>query len=135
MKELSKLEERVALCTSAIEKDTVGRALTWIPCKDCRNEAAQKAAQEAFKPLYDERMAWLARLVTPPGGTVLDPFMGSGTVGAAALPQGFCYVGIEVDPHYVQIAEARVAYWGAKQGMDAWDELVTDTEEEEDPQP
>lgn len=53
-------------------------------------------------------MAYLCRLVTPPGGTVLDPFMGSGSTGRGALAEGFDFIGIELDPHYVSIAKARI---------------------------
>lgn len=52
-------------------------------------------------------MAWLIRLVTPPGGTVLDPFAGSGSTLVAAKREGFGYVGIEREPEYVDIANAR----------------------------
>lgn len=58
-------------------------------------------------------MAWLARLATPRGGRILDPFAGSGTCGASAVPQGYSYDGIEVDPAYARIAEARVAHWAS----------------------
>ncbi|WP_083495405.1 DNA-methyltransferase [Tsuneonella troitsensis] len=54
-------------------------------------------------------MQYLCRLVTPPGGIVLDPFMGSGTTGVAALREGFQFVGIERDPEYFEIACARIA--------------------------
>lgn len=54
-------------------------------------------------------MRWLCRLVTPPGGTVLDPFMGSGSTGRGALLEGFGFVGIEREAAYVDIAEARIA--------------------------
>lgn len=53
-------------------------------------------------------MAYLCRLVTPPGGVVLDPFMGSGSTGKAALREGFRFIGIERDAAYMAIAEARV---------------------------
>lgn len=56
-----------------------------------------------------ELMRWLCRLVTPPGGTVLDPFMGSGTTGVAALAEGFRFLGFEQDPAYFQIAKARTS--------------------------
>jgi site-specific DNA-methyltransferase (adenine-specific) len=49
-------------------------------------------------------MRWLCRLITPPGGIVLDPFMGSGTTGCACVVEGFDFIGIEQDPEYVQIA-------------------------------
>ena len=54
-------------------------------------------------------MRYLCRLVTPPGGTVLDPFMGSGSTGKAAKLEGFDFVGIERDQDYFQIAQARIA--------------------------
>jgi hypothetical protein len=53
-------------------------------------------------------MRWLCRLVTPPGGMVLDPFMGSGTCGVAATAEGFRYLGIEREPSYFAIAERRL---------------------------
>jgi len=56
-------------------------------------------------------MRWLCRLVTPPGGLVLDPFTGSGTTGCAAALEGFGFVGIEREAEYVAIAERRIAHW------------------------
>jgi site-specific DNA-methyltransferase (adenine-specific) len=53
-------------------------------------------------------MRYLCRLVTPPGGTVLDPFAGSGTTGVGAILEGFNFIGIERDAHSVEIADARV---------------------------
>jgi site-specific DNA-methyltransferase (adenine-specific) len=52
-------------------------------------------------------MRYLCRLVTPPGGTVLDPFCGSGSTGKAAILEGFQFVGIEREDEYVAIAKAR----------------------------
>jgi len=54
-------------------------------------------------------MAWLCRLVTPPGGTVLDPFAGSGTTGAAALDEGFRAVLVEREAEYVRDIKIRLA--------------------------
>lgn len=53
-------------------------------------------------------MRWLCRLVTPPGGTILDPFMGSGSTGKAALLEGFKFIGCEREDEYMPIAEARI---------------------------
>lgn len=53
-------------------------------------------------------MRYLVRLVTPPGGTVLDPFTGSGTTGLAARLEGFSFVGIEREPEYAEIARLRI---------------------------
>jgi DNA modification methylase len=55
-------------------------------------------------------LRYLVRLVTPPGGTVLDPFMGAGSCGIAASLEGFGYQGAEIDPDYHAIAQARVAH-------------------------
>ena len=54
-------------------------------------------------------MRWLVRLVTPPDGIILDPFAGSGSTGRAALLEGFRFLGIDRDPEYVAIANARIA--------------------------
>ena len=59
------------------------------------------------KPL--DLMRWLCRLVTPPGGTILDPFLGSGTTACAAILEGFDVIGIEREAEYVKIAEGRIA--------------------------
>ncbi|EPH6761326.1 DNA-methyltransferase [Cronobacter dublinensis] len=55
-------------------------------------------------------MKYLCRLITPPGGNVLDPWMGSGSTGRAALEEGFGFIGIEKDPDYVTVASARLAF-------------------------
>lgn len=55
-----------------------------------------------------ELMAWLVKLVTPPGGTVLDPFMGSGSTGRGAVLGGFDFIGIEMDAEYAAIAAERI---------------------------
>ena len=55
-------------------------------------------------------MLYLIRLVTPKGGTTLDPFMGSGSTGKAAVRGGFDFVGIEMDKEYMEIAAARIQY-------------------------
>jgi DNA modification methylase len=56
-------------------------------------------------------MQYLVRLITPPNGIVLDPFNGSGTTGIAAKLEGFNYVGLELDPEYCKISEARISAW------------------------
>lgn len=53
-------------------------------------------------------MRWLVRLVTPPGGTVLDPFLGSGTTAEAAELEGFDWLGCELTPEYVPLITARL---------------------------
>jgi site-specific DNA-methyltransferase (adenine-specific) len=61
------------------------------------------------KPI--ELMRWLCRLITPPGGTVLDPFTGSGTTGCAAVLEGFGFVGVEQSAEYIEVARSRIAHW------------------------
>ncbi len=56
-------------------------------------------------------MRWLCRLTTPAGGTVLDPFMGSGSTGCAAALEHLQFVGIELSPEYAEIARHRIAAW------------------------
>ena len=63
-------------------------------------------------------MRWLVRLVTPPGGTVLDPFLGSGTTAVAATLEGFEWVGCEMTEDYWPIIEARVE-WAEQQACAA----------------
>jgi DNA modification methylase len=57
-----------------------------------------------------ELMRYLCRLITPPNGIVLDPFMGSGSTGKGAILEGFDFIGMELDPEYVEIAKARIEY-------------------------
>jgi len=57
-----------------------------------------------------ELMKYLCRLVTQPGGIVLDPFMGSGSTGKAAMLEGFRFIGCELDEEYLAIAEARIKH-------------------------
>lgn len=57
-----------------------------------------------------ELMRYLCRLITPPGGTILDPFTGSGSTGKAAILEGFNFIGIELDADYIRIAQARIDY-------------------------
>lgn len=54
-------------------------------------------------------MRWLVRLITPPGGLVLDPFTGSGSTGKAAVLEGLGFIGCEMTDAYLPIARARIA--------------------------
>jgi site-specific DNA-methyltransferase (adenine-specific) len=58
-------------------------------------------------------MRWLVRLVTPPGGTVLDAFAGSGSTACACALEGFGFVGTDITAEYIQIAARRVIHWRA----------------------
>ena len=55
-------------------------------------------------------MAYLVRLVTPKGGVVLDPFMGSGSTGKAAVREGMNFIGIEREDEYMEIAKTRIEH-------------------------
>lgn len=68
---------------------------------------AGKNTHPTVKPV--DLMRWLCRLVTPPGGLILDPFCGSGSTGVAALAEGFRFVGCELNPEYVAMARRRIA--------------------------
>lgn len=61
-------------------------------------------------------MQWLVRLITPPGGTVLDPFTGSGSTGKACGLEGFRFTGIEMTEEYIEIARKRIAFGYANFG-------------------
>lgn len=69
-------------------------------------EATAKNPHPTVKPT--ELMRYLCRLVTPPGGLIVDPFAGSGSTGKAAALEGFQFVGFELDPQYAAIANARI---------------------------
>lgn len=58
-----------------------------------------------------ELMSWLIRLITPPGGVVLDPFCGSGTTGCAAMVEEVDFLGFEMSEKHADIARARIAFW------------------------
>jgi DNA modification methylase/NAD-dependent dihydropyrimidine dehydrogenase PreA subunit len=79
--------------------------------------AVTKNGHPTVKPI--DLMRWLVRLVTPPGGRILDPFAGSGTTGIAAALEGFDFIGIEREPEYCEIARARIAWWEHHQGREA----------------
>ncbi|EKN4012872.1 site-specific DNA-methyltransferase [Yersinia enterocolitica] len=67
-----------------------------------------KNPHPTVKPV--ELMRYLCRLITPTAGTVLDPFMGSGSTGKAALLEGYSFIGIELDPDHLVTAAARIAH-------------------------
>ena len=80
---------------SKIDNDVTGRFVT-----------KRKNIHPTVKP--NELMKYLCRLVTPKGGTVLDPFMGSGSTGMAAKDEGFEFIGIEKEKEYFEIAKQRI---------------------------
>ena len=78
-----------------------------------RNKGLERNIHPTVKPV--DLMRYLIRLVTPKGGTVLDPFLGSGTTAVAAIEEGVAWIGCEREPEYLEIIEARVA--AAQPGM------------------
>ena len=73
-----------------------------------QSKANNKNTHPTVKPT--DLMAYLCRLVTPPGGVVLDPFTGSGSTGKAAMREGFRFIGCELSPEYLAIARARITH-------------------------
>lgn len=73
---------------------------------------SEKAPQKNHHPTVKPTalMQYLCKLVTPPGGVVLDPFAGSGSTGKAAMYEGFNFVGIEMTEEYLPIAKARIEF-------------------------
>jgi len=80
---------------SKIDNDVTGRFVT-----------EKKNIHPTVKPI--KLMKYLCRLITPKGGTILDPFMGSGSTGMAAKEENFEFVGIEKEEEYFNIASARI---------------------------
>jgi hypothetical protein len=76
-------------------------------------------------------MQYLCRLITPPGGLVLDPFMGSGSTGKGAILEGFRFIGIEQDAEYIEIARRRIE-WAFQQAHPTTGEFVTKAGKPED---
>jgi len=74
--------------------------------KVSKSERGEDNTHPTVKP--QELMKYLCRLVTPKGGIVLDPFMGSGSTGMAAKDEGFEFIGIEREKKYFEIAEKRI---------------------------
>lgn len=86
--------------------DSGGASRFFYCAKTSSAERGQGNTHPTVKPVA--LMRWLVRLVLPPGGTVLDPFTGSGTTGIAALREDFSFVGVEREPAYVAIARQRI---------------------------
>lgn len=85
----------------------LGDAARFFYCaKAAKKDRGKGNNHPTVKPI--DLMRYLVRLVTPPGGVVLDPFMGSGSTGKAAKLEGFGFIGIEREEQYVEIARARI---------------------------
>ncbi len=86
--------------------DTGSAARFFYTAKASRDDRSNGNTHPTVKPT--DLMRYLCRLVTPPGGIVLDPFMGSGSTGKAAMLEGFEFIGIEREASYHAIAEQRI---------------------------
>jgi len=73
-----------------------------------RGKTERRNVHPTVKPVAV--MRWLVRLVTPPGGVVLDPYAGSGTTGIAATLEGFRFIGCELSHEYADLARGRIAH-------------------------
>jgi DNA modification methylase len=105
----SKAERNKGLEGFEEKQTTGGGGLTNVGDKFGSIKAKQTNSHPTVKPI--SLMQYLVRLVTPKGGTVLDPFMGSGTTGIGAKLEGFDFIGIEREAEYIKIAEARINAW------------------------
>lgn len=95
------------------QRDGGGSVARFFYCpKAGRKDRGEDNTHPTVKPT--DLMRYLVRLVTPPGGLVLDPFCGSGSTGKAAMLEGFRFFGADLSPDYLTIAERRIvmAGWG-----------------------
>jgi len=86
--------------------DLLGASARFFYCAKASKADRDENHHPTVKPT--DLMRYLCRLVTPPSGIVLDPFMGSGSTGKAAMLEGFAFVGIEREAEYIDIAKARI---------------------------
>lgn len=100
--------ERNMGCEELDEKTTDDRRPTPVDNPFQRGETIRRNAHPTVKPM--KLMGYLCRLVTPLGGTIMDPFMGSGSTGMAALREGFEFIGIEREPEYYEISKRRIGF-------------------------
>jgi hypothetical protein len=91
---------------SMISHGDQGSAARFFYCAKASKADRGENHHPTVKPT--DLMRYLCRLVTPPSGIVLDPFMGSGSTGKAAMMEGFAFVGIEREAEYIDIAKARI---------------------------
>lgn len=89
--------------------DLLGDAARFFYCAKTSRKDRHEGVENTHPTVKPtDLMAYLCRLVTYPGGTVLDPFMGSGSTGKAAVREGFKFIGIERDDKYFAIAQKRI---------------------------
>jgi site-specific DNA-methyltransferase (adenine-specific) len=92
-----------------LDEQIEGGASRFFYCpKTSKSDRSEGNIHPTVKPT--DLMAYLIRLVTPKGGVVLDPFMGSGSTGKAAVREGMDFIGIERETEYFEIAKSRIEY-------------------------
>lgn len=102
--------------TSMKPRGDTGSAARFFYCaKASKKDRGEGNGHPTIKPT--DLMRYLCRLITPPGGVVLDPWMGSGSTGKAAKLEGFDFIGMEMDKGYFEIACARTGY---KETVEEW---------------
>lgn len=102
----SKKEREAGLGEFALARRTDGRK------GDCANPRLRTSERRNTHPTVKPiaLMQWLCRLITPPGGLIVDPFTGSGSTGCAAIAEGFRFWGTEMSEEYANIARARIKH-------------------------
>lgn len=108
----SKKEREAGLESMPSKKVSDGRTKTNNSPR-LRDATERKNTHPTVKPI--SLMQWLVRLITPPGGIVLDPFTGSGSTGCAAMKEGFDFIGCDLSAEYVEIANKRIEHARPKQ--------------------
>ncbi len=102
-------QDREAGCTTIETKQQdTGRKKGNVGGDNPRNRGVNERHNNHPTVKPTELMKYLCRLITPPSGTILDPFMGSGSTGKAAVLEGFNFIGIEIDEQYIEIARRRI---------------------------
>lgn len=101
----------------AIEGNRGGASRFFYTSKASGEDRARWAGNDHPTVKPTDLMRWLCRLVTPPGGLILDPFMGSGSTGVAAVEEGFRFVGVDLEARHVEIAERRMKHATRQPGL------------------
>lgn len=89
-------------------RDSGGASRFFYCAKASKKERGENNGHPTVKA--QKLMRYLTKMITPPGGKVLDPFMGSGSTGVAALSEGFEFLGVEAEKEYLDIAERRLLF-------------------------
>ena len=110
------LDEEAAV---ALDEQTGNNESRFFYCaKSSKSDRGEGNGHPTVKPT--KLMEYLCRLITPPGGTVLDPFMGSGSTGVGALKEGFNFIGIELSEGYFEICKTRLVVKAEEESDIVW---------------